>query len=85
MEELQNLFKSLKDRQDYEIELYNNYKQCSVLNMPNVGTKVYYPIKDLETFKWGYVIEIDNKNILANINGVGMFKDKIKNFWTKND
>ena len=76
---------NFKIMSNFEIELYDNYARCSALNMPDVGTRLYYPIMHLETFKWGELIEIDDKNIIANINGVGRFKDKIENFWTKNE
>ena len=70
---------------NFEIELYDNYTRCSALNIPNVSTRLFYPIIHLERFKEGELIAIGDKNILALIYGVGRFKDKIENFWTKNE
>jgi hypothetical protein len=68
---------------DFEIELYDNYTRCSALNIPDVSTRLYYPIIHLGEFRIGELLEIDDENILAHIYGVGKFKDKIENFWTK--
>lgn len=71
---------------ELEKDLQENYKRCSALTIPFVGSRLFYPITqpvvgDKPHLKQGEFIESDGKNFTVRIFGVGKFKDKAEKFY----